>query len=60
VVRSNPNIDSDLSLYGDVEALSGNYLPSQRPVEALVVSITSSGVRIDLRWFDASLTELIK
>ena len=53
VVLPEPNIDSDLGLFGGVEPFSVEDFFSQGAVKAFVVSIFPRAARIDLHWFDA-------
>ena len=57
VVLPEPNIDSDLGLYGVVEPFSVKEFFSQGAVKAFVVSIFPWRARIDLHWFDPNLLQ---
>ena len=54
VVLPEPNIDSDLGLFGGLDPFRVEDFFSQGGVKAFVVSIFPRRAWIDLHWFDAN------
>ena len=57
VVLPEPNIDSDLSLFGGVKPFRVEDFFSQGAVKALVIPIFPRAAWIDLHWFDPNLLQ---
>jgi len=57
VVLPEPDIDSDLGLFGGVEPFGVEHFSTECFIEALVVSVLPRAAGIDLHWLDADAFE---